>query len=184
MSQQEFVPQSQQEQEQQGSQAGRSDNRHTLYYWSTKSKTGTMPKTDHPLSYEQPVPPYSYHAQDRAEQMYIQQEEARYDPPQYGSRPYNMQQWQQVPPWARPQRTNKGVLRWIIAITLGLLLIKPLLVLAAIILAGVGIVFFVILIPVLLIFGILLAFAITALIVLAALGMPLRFDWLRRPRAR
>jgi uncharacterized Tic20 family protein len=90
-------------------------------------------------------------------------------------------QWQQVPPWARPQRNKKGVLHWIVLIILGLLLIKPVLILAGIILAGVGIVFFVILLPVLLIFGILLALAVTVLIVLAALGMPLRFGWLWRP---
>jgi len=164
MSQQEFVPQSQQ-----GSQAGRNDNIHTLYYWPTKSKTGAMPKTDHPSSYEEPIPPYNYQAQDRGYE-------------QGATRSYNsMQQpqWQQVPPWARPQRQNKGVLRWIVLIVLGLLLIKPLLILATIILAGTGIVLLIVLLPILLSFGILLALAVTVLIVLAALGMPLRFGRLR-----
>ncbi|MBV8694006.1 MAG: hypothetical protein JO125_15840 [Chloroflexi bacterium] len=173
---------SQQEQEQQGSQAGQSDNRYAPYYWSTKSEAGKMPKTDHPLSYEETIPPYSYQAQDRAEHIYTQQEEVRQDIPQYGSRPYNMQppQWQQVPPWARPQRNKKGMLRWIVLIVLGLLLIKPLLILVGILLASVGIVLFVVLLPILIIFGILLAIAVTILIVLAVLGMPLHFGWLWR----
>ena len=38
------------------------------YYWSTrpKAKTGDVPKNEHPSTYEESIPPYSYRAQESA----------------------------------------------------------------------------------------------------------------------
>src|SRR5947209_19644524 len=83
------------------------------YYWSTrpKAKTGDVPKNEHPSTYEESIPPYSYRAQESASYTSPQGNPAyRADARQQRSggafgqsdRPYAAytMQWQ-VPSWAR-----------------------------------------------------------------------------------
>src|SRR5690242_4752664 len=111
------------------------------YYWSTrpKAKTGDVPKNEHPSTYEEAIPPYSYRAQETASSTPRQENRGaranagqhRSDTPRDAfersyqpSTAYNMQ-WQ-VPWWARPQHNNGKGLRTAVFVVLGLLLIVPL----------------------------------------------------------
>jgi hypothetical protein len=164
------------------------------YYWSTrpKAKTGDVPKNEHPSTYEESIPPYSYRAQESASYTSRQEIPAyRADARQQRSasdnyafeqsyRPYtahNMQ-WQ-VPYWARPQHNNGKGLRTAVFVVLGLLLIIPILKIMVFLLAGIGILlgvalFAVALIPIIIAFLALLA--AIAMMVLALFGIrPWRF---------
>ncbi len=125
------------------------------YYWSTRPNTGNVPKNEHPANFEDsmsslpPVPPYSYAAQNRVtQQSYTSSSQARGqqargglspdgDAMEHGYRPYNSYN-RPVPPWARPQR-GKGIGRVVFFVVLGLMLLKPLLLLLTglLVLAGV-----------------------------------------------
>jgi hypothetical protein len=179
------------------------------YYWSTRpvsgksGKTGDIPKNEHPSTFEDTIPPYSYPAQEPMppvqEQPYAepvkrqqQQRQQPFSPDgdafEHGYRPYmgNYNQGkytaQQVPPWARPQPHNHSVLRWLPLLILGLIFIRPLLFIITHLLAVVGIFVGVaalaILVPI--IFVLILAgiISIIVLIVLSSLGIPV---WRRRP---
>ncbi len=61
MSQQEFMPQSQDKSAQYQDHDTSSTQSHSR---STKSRARAMPKSEHPSAYSEPEPPYSYHAQD------------------------------------------------------------------------------------------------------------------------
>src|ERR1700737_3472937 len=137
MSQQEFLPPEQEPLKQDASEE--IDVR--PYYWSTSPKSGNLPKNEHPSTFEDSIPPYSYAAQDALpppQEQQQEQEKATYYSSgqgkqsqqqqagpqrstfQYGYRPYtNYNTQSQVPPWARPQRHNRRVFRWVILITLG-----------------------------------------------------------------
>lgn len=164
------------------------------YYWPTrpKAETGDMPKNEHPSTYEESVPPYSYRAQEGASYT-SRRENPTYrtnarqhwsdsdgDAFERGYRPYTAyyMQWQ-VPSWARPQHNNGKGLRTAIFVVLGLMLIVPLLKIAAFLLAGIGIllgiaVFAIVLLP--LVIAFLAVFAAVALIVLTLFGIrPWRF---------
>jgi len=51
-------------------------------------------------------------------------------------RQYNS--WRAVPPWARPQPQGKSAVRLAVLVVLGLLLLKPLLIVAGVLLAVIG----------------------------------------------
>ena len=153
------------------------------YHRSTKHRAGDRPKDEHPATFENSIPPYSYQTQEygsaqQAEQTAnpgaAEQERPRQD---RSNTRYNA--YWQVPSWARPQQ-QKGnkVLRWIVLIILAVVLIKPIIVLITIILGAIGLVIGVallaILLPILIILGILLAFVAMVLIFLAMLGVPIR----------
>ena len=134
-------------------------------YKAKPSKTRDMPKSEHPSTYEDSIPPYSYRAQDKV--SYMQQ-------PAYPERRVQTrQQRQQVPAWARPQHNAWPILRWIVFILLGLVLIKSLPLIIVIVVALIGVAAFAILLPFLILLGILLALAAMVLLVLAVLGVPL-----------
>src|SRR5437763_9302746 len=112
------------------------------YYRSTrpKAKTGDVPKNEHPSTYEESIPLYSYRAQESASYDSHQEnldyrENARqqrsdfardaFEQSYRSSTAYNMQ-WQ-VPSWARPQHNHSKGLRTAVFIVLGFLLIVPLL---------------------------------------------------------
>lgn len=200
MSQQEMYPQSQE---------GDSEIPAQPYYWSTApktSKTGDMPKNEHPSTFERSIPPYSYQAQEA--QQREQEPETRYahtdklgqgrmaqskqegarrqrrfspdgDAFEQGYRPFPTgQQWQQAPWWARPQRNNLGVFRWVILIGLAVLFAKPLLFILVLLLKGIGLLLglaaFAILLPIMIVLVLAGVFSVMALIALSALGVPIR----------
>ena len=189
MSQQEFVPEPQGQSE----QSSEHEEIYTQpYYWSTKPKSGGILKDEHPSTFEESIPPYSYPAQDStryrqqrdnvvdSEPAQKQRQRQQFSPDgdafEQGYRPYTQyNRWQQVPPWAQPQRhQGRHVLRWIVLIVLGLALLKPLLVLVGILLAGViGIALFAILLPILIALMIAIIVAMIALVVMTALGIPI-----------
>jgi len=150
MSQQEFVPQSQQP---------ASDDE--IYYpqhpynWSTGENKAGPPRDEPPSSYNEVIIERGYQGQDRTANT-RQQEQARRS--SAGSRSAWRQQlspdgdayeesyraygkynsWRPAPPWARPQPQGKGVVRLAVLIVLGLLLLKPLLIIAGVLLAVIG----------------------------------------------
>jgi len=153
------------------------------YYWSTGAARGDGPKDEHPSTFEDSLPPYSYQAQEynharQSERMVDADSRARECSQQNRSQAQYQASWQ-VPSWARPQqhRGNKA-LRWLILIILAAVLIKPIIVLATIILGAiglaVGVALLAILLPILIVLAILLAFVAMVLIVLAMLGVPIR----------
>ena len=146
MSQQQLVPEPQDESAN-GSQENEEIDRHL--YKSAHTRSSDKPKDEHPSTFEETIPPYSYHAQDRVAQNPAdpahsahfhetnarerQARRRRFSPDgdalENGYRPYQ-QQYSQVPSWARPQRQrNSHFLRWLVLVILVILLIKPLLVL-------------------------------------------------------
>lgn len=163
------------------------------YYWSTKPRTGDGPKDEHPATFEDSLPPYSYQAQEygsaqQSEQANRTSSTERERPQPNRSNTQYSAYWQ-VPSWARPQQ-QKGnkVLRWLILIILAAVLIKPIILVITVILGAVGLVIgvalFAILLPILIILAILLAFVAMALIFLAMLGVPIRRGRFRmRPRS-
>ena len=206
MSQEEMYPESQ-------SQFQQSDGEIQAqpYYWSTTSKTnktGNMPKNEHPSTFEQSIPPYSYRAQDaqpveqepmtysaradqtgamaqrRQEELRQQQAGQRQFSPdgdafESGYRPFaSGRQWQQVPWWARPQHNNHGVFRWLVFIILAVVFAKPILFILTHLLVGVGILLglaaFAVLLPIFIVLVLAGVFSVMALIVLSALGVPIR----------
>lgn len=139
------------------------------YYWSSapengkSGKTGDMPKNEHPSTFEDTIPPYSYPAQGMAapqsqayteagkqtgqtRQQHIKRQQFSPDGDalEYGYRPYQHQAGynyaaQQVPPWARPQQHNGRGLRWLVFIILGIVFLPPVLWLVGHLLAVLGI---------------------------------------------
>ena len=144
MSQQQLVPEPQDESAN-GSQENEEIDRHL--YKSAHTRSSDKPKDEHPSTFEETIPPYSYHAQDRVAQNPAdpahsahfhetnarerQARRRRFSPDgdalENGYRPYQ-QQYSQVPSWARPQRQrNSHFLRWLVLVIMAILLIKPLL---------------------------------------------------------
>lgn len=164
------------------------------YYWSTrpKARTGDAPKNEHPSTYEESIPPYSYRAQESVSYP-LDQEDSVYRANARGHRsdsagdafgqsyrPYTAytMQWQ-VPSWARPQHNNGNGLRTAVFVILGLLLFAPLLKLLFFLVAGIGIllgvaVLAIAFIPIIIAF--LAVFVVVALVVLGMFGIrPGRF---------
>jgi hypothetical protein len=178
MSQQQLVPEPQD-----GSEHGGNEEIYQQYYKVAKSKSGGVPKDEHPSTFEASIPPYSYRAQDTATHAYNSADPAytahpheidararqyrrqRFSPDgdalENGYRPYQQQQRMQyqVPSWARPQQHNgPHVLRWLVLIVLGIVFIKLVLVLiGALFLVGLGVLAFIILIPLIVIGALLVA---------------------------
>ncbi len=172
-----FIPE-----QQEGSERPASYGDEEIYRQPYKApKGGNAPKDEHPSTFEASNPPYSYRAQDATSQRSYdpaysahphetnerarQYRRRRFSPAgdalENGYRPYQQRQrmYYQVPIWARPQR-HKGprVLRWLVLIILGIILIKPLLLLlGALFLAGLGVLALIILIPLIVIGALLLA---------------------------
>ena len=161
MSQQQFVPQ-------EGSQRLSGDEKIYQQFYKVPKK-GNILKEEHPSTFEASIPAYSYRAQDAVSQRsydpantaHPHETDARArryrrrrfspdgDALENGYRPYQQRMYYQAPSWARPQRHNgPHVLRWIVLITLGIVLIKPLLILlGALFLTGLGVLALIILIP-------------------------------------
>lgn len=170
MSQQQLVPEPPQDQDVSGQS----------YRYKAARRSGNMPKEDHPATFEETVPPYSYPAQDRvtyksengrqeshARQRQRQRLRAGEDGDAFetGYRPYRQRSYRQAPPWARPQRHQRvHIWRWLIVVVLILLAIKilPLIVLG--IVALLGVLTFVLLLPLIILFGLLAVGLLIALL--------------------
>lgn len=187
VSQQQLVPEPQD-----GSSSGSQGNAEIYKRPYKSARSSNMPKDEHPSTFEETIPPYSYRAQDRVtrntpdprsgahfHETNVQERQARRrrfspdgDALENGYQPYRQQQrvYNQVPPWARPQQhKNRHVLRWIVLLILAIVLIKPLLILiGGLFIAGLTLLGFIILIP----FIILGAFLLIGL-TLAILGVVL-----------
>lgn len=156
---------------------------HQPYYWSTKQTRGDGPKDEHPSTFEDSIPPYSYQAQEhdsarRSERVVDAASPEREQEQRDHPRTHYQAHWQ-VPSWARPQQhQGKKMLRWLVLAILAVVLIKPIIVLVAIILGAiglaVGVALFAILLPIFILLVILLSFVAMALIFLAMLGVPIR----------
>ncbi len=184
MSQQQLVPEP---------QDGDSQGSEETYKRPYKAaRSSNMPKDEHPSTFEETIPPYSYRAQDRVTRntpdpgsgahlretnaQERQSRRRRFSPDgdalENGYQPYRQQQrmYGQVPSWARPQQhKNKHLLRWIITLALVIIFIKPLIILVGgIFFAGLTVLGFIILIPLIVLGALLLAG-----LVLAILGLVL-----------
>ena len=183
--QQEFFPSSQSAKGDELSDAEISTQRPAS--WSSRSRTGDVTKNEHPSAFEEPLPPYSYHAQDQrareepartttastsrtrpgTQQQRSQRLSLDGDALENGYRPY------QTPFWARPQRQNRGqVLRIIILVMLIMLLVKMLPLLATLIITLLGIGLFLVLLPILIVLISVLVFGSIVLFILSRLGFP------------
>ena len=185
MSQQEFVPQSQQSQgpQSEGQQPLSEDE---IYYpqhpynWSTGENKAGPTRDEPPSSYDEVILRHSYQAQNRAANTQQQEQTPKssadsrsgwqqrrlrqplspdgdaYEESYRAYKQYNS--WRPVPSWARPQPQSKSVVRLAVLIVLGLLLIKPLLIVAGVLLAVIGgiigIAFLAIVLPIIFVVGI------------------------------
>jgi hypothetical protein len=165
MSQQQLVPEPQ---DQDGS--GQS------YRYKAARRSGNIPKEEHPATFEDTVPPYSYPAQDRvtyksengrqesrARQYQRQRPGDDGDAFEMGYRPYQQSSYRQV----RPQR-HRGVhvCRWLIVVGLILLVIKILPLIALAIVGLLSVLTFVLLLPFIILFSVLAVVLIIALLAL------------------
>jgi hypothetical protein len=174
-------------------------------YRASRQKRKAVPKEEPPSTFEESLPPYAYQAQDNEPSFRQSQDTAaqanrdqrrqqgrqRFSPDgdalEHGYRPYTQynnrgeaSRSYQRPPWLRPQRNMRTILRWIVIIIVALALIKfiPLLIIG--ILALIGIVAFAILLPILILVVIVVACLVVAALILMALGVPIGPPWLRR----
>ncbi|HLZ55452.1 MAG TPA: hypothetical protein VKR06_00780 [Ktedonosporobacter sp.] len=185
---QEFAPREQRREGQ-----AQDDEEIQAYY--RPKKAGDTLKEEHPSTFEDEVPPYSYPAQDRetrsrieererGQQSQSQQRRQRFSGPdgdafENGYQPFRQYNGPQQFPWqGRSQRQNPGrqVLRWILLIVFGIALFKVLTVVIPLLLVLMGILAVLILIPILVIVGLIITFMI-----LSGLGIPVgRGRWLMR----
>lgn len=183
MSQQEFAPREQRQEGEAGAYTQQS------FYRSNKGKGGDLPKNDHPSTFEEFVPPYRYQAQDgpsrRATKADRRQQEQRTrrglspdgDALENGYHPERQAHVYQVPPWARPQHNNRGVLRWVIGIFILILLIKPILMLLGFLFVALaGITIIALIIPLLIFLFLFIMFFVLAIVIF--------FMFVRRSRNR
>ena len=180
MSQQQLVPEP---------QDGDSQGSEEIYKRPYKAaRSSNMPKDEHPSTFEETIPPYSYRAQDRVthntpdpgsgahlHETNAQERQSRRrrfspdgDALESGYQPYRQQQrmYGQVPSWARPQQhKNKHLLRWIITLALVIIFIKPLVILVGgLFFAGLTVLGFIILIPLIIVGTLLLAGLVLAIL--------------------
>jgi len=174
MSQQEFAPQSQSQQPQEPETEGQhllSDNEiyypQHPYYWSKGKDKAGMPRDEPPSSYDESVMQRGYQAQDYAggtqhtggtagsQSGWRQQLSPDGDAYEQGYRVHNRYNaWRTVPPWAMPQPQKKNVVRLALLILLGLLLIKPILILMGLLIAVIGLTILAIVLPIIIAVGV------------------------------
>jgi hypothetical protein len=136
------------------------------------------PKSEHPSTYDESIPPLSYHAQDQRQTSSSSPPQARVSleathktspdgtTPQTAYRPYSQYtgSWQ-VPPWARPQQNNFEALQFFVWFIIAIALMPVLIFFIVNVLIPLLIVIFQIFLIVLFILGILLlAFAFIAIL--------------------
>jgi hypothetical protein len=180
--QQEFFPSSQSSQENELDEAEIAIRRPR----SNQNKTGDVTKSEHPSTYEEEVPPYSYPAQDRPSagttDRTSEETEGRYtnkranqqqrfgpdgDAMENGYRPW------QGPPWTRSQTRRKyPIVRLVVAIILIIGIIKLLPIIMAVVLALFGIGFFFLILPLFIVLIFVVAFGVLVLFVLSRMGIP------------
>jgi hypothetical protein len=191
MSQQELVPEPQWERDN-----GYKNAQEQAYYRSPRAKGNSLPKEEHPSTFEDSVPPYVYRAQDTPQTTQQQRSASREkdDSAQRSrSRPgaessyYRTRSQRQhfaSPTWTRTQRSRNPIWRWLVIVLLIAAAIHFFPVILAVVLTIVGVVAFALLLPVLIAVAIVIGFAILVIIILSLLGVPLRAWWPRRRSLR
>jgi hypothetical protein len=183
VSQQQLVPEPQD-----GSSSDSQGNEEIYKRPYKAARSSNMPKDEHPSTFEETIPPYSYRAQDRVtsntpdagsgahlHETNAQQRQSRRrrfspdgDALENGYQPYRQQQrmYGQVPSWARPQQhKNRHILRWIVLLVLAILFIKPLIILVGgIFFAGLTVLGLIILIPLIIVGALLLTGLVLAIL--------------------
>jgi hypothetical protein len=169
MSQQQLVPEPPQNQDGSGQS----------YRYKAARRSGDILKEEHPATFEETVPSYSYPAQDRVtynrggngrrESRARQRQRTDDDGDAFetGYRPYQQHSYRQVPPWARPQR-HRGmhIWRWLFVLILILLAIKILPLIALGIVGLLSVLTFVLLLPFIILFSVLAVIVLIALLAL------------------
>jgi hypothetical protein len=175
MSQQELMPEPQSSKKSQRTQnQGRQSQSGTETYaqphsWSRRSRNSDLPKSDHPSTFEDSLPPYSYPAQDRtmfrqqvsSEQNTQQQYQERNraagttrETPTSAYQSYSQYNpSQQIPWWTQPQEHTVDSSRWIGTLLLVLVLLVSIPVLCSIGTVFVSVVFMFSFLPVILAFA-------------------------------
>ncbi len=176
MSQQELVPEPQDQ-----------DVSGQPYRYKAPQHSSNAPKEEHPATFEETIPPYSYPAQDRVPYA---GEKVQHDTPaqqrthksqqhsedgdafEMGYRPRPQYRQHQIPPWMRPQHHKPGrILRCLVAVGIVLLILKLLPLLLLGILGLLGVLASVVALLFIVLFGLL---ALALLIVIRALlGTPI-----------
>lgn len=187
MSQQEFVPQNQG----QHAQSHDDEEIYTSYYRPNRRKDKALPKSEHPSTFEDSIPPYSYRAQDEAapsseeprfasKSTYNREQPSRRhfspdgDAFETGYQPYRQPQMQfQVPPWARPPRHKMHIGRLIVLIVSMLLIAKMIPLLIGLILTLVVVAGIFVLIPVFVALAILIPVLVMIALVVLGIGGPI-----------
>jgi hypothetical protein len=174
MSQQELMPEPQSSQSSQESYKMQSQDRQTwsgteinaqIYSSPQRSKTTDLPKSDHPATFEDSLPLYSYPAQDRTiltqqsspERSTQWQQQARPQDARTARgayQPYSQYNApQQVPYWTQPQDNSMDTSKWIGLVLLVLVLLVSIPALCSIGTVFISIVFVFSLLPVILAFA-------------------------------
>ena len=149
-----------------------------------KGRTHEGPKSEHPSTYDESIPPLSYHAQDQVQTSSSSSPQAGASPgathktspqanaPKMAHRPYSQYtgSWQ-VPSWARPQQNNAGTI-WFYVLA-AILALPVLWFIITVILPLVALVILIILI----VLGVLLL----AVVVIAVLWFISRLDSMKPP---
>lgn len=129
--------------------------------WARRSKATDLPKSDHPSTFEDSLPPYSYPAQDQTmftRQSYAeqstqwQQRDARTSRNTFASRYQSYSQYnppQQVPSWAQSSENTVDISKWIGILLLVIFLLVGMPMLCSIGTVFIGIVFVFSFLPVL-----------------------------------
>lgn len=174
MSQQELMPEPQSSRSSQESYMTQSQDRQSwldaeineqISNRPRRSNITDLPKSDHPATFEDSLPPYSYPAQNQpmvtqrstTEQsnQWQQQAQPPYTRTAWGTyQPYNQYNpQQQVPRWNQPQDSSMGTSRWIGLVLLALILLVSIPMLCSIGAIFVSIVFVFSLLPVIFAFA-------------------------------
>lgn len=173
MSQQELMPEPQSSRSTQASHKTQRQSRHVwsgteinaqIYNWPRQLKTTDLPKSDHPATFEDSLPPYSYPAQDQTmltqesnpEQSTQWQQQARDAKTATTGAYQSYNQYnahQQAPWWTQPQGNTTDTSKWIGLVLLVLVVLVSIPMLCSIGTVFVSVVFVFSLLPVILAFA-------------------------------
>lgn len=126
---------------------------------SNKKKVGAVPKSDHPSTYEETIPPYTYRAQDTAEPVQQQKQRSSFQASQQsgtrrrdfspdgdafetGYRPYQIWARRPASSWSRQQSGARHPGRLIFLVVLAVILLPILFKVLTFLLAALAIVAF------------------------------------------
>lgn len=176
MSQQEFVPEFQKNQEQEKRTPGNTLFGRKPSFRPGKARTDGVPKNDHPSTFDESIPPHSYRARESvsSSQRQVHDKERSRKPARMTSRWRSYTYYtgrKQMPRWdVRSMKiSKKSIWSWIITALLIFVLIKALPIIIGVVTALLGILALIILIPIIVVLALLIAVAVMA--ILAYIGI-------------